>query len=324
MAEVPGVAGGKALLGAVFASGAGQVMELSMGGAGALAFTLFNPPEATAPSFGLGVAAQSFVGAADADYVVVSDDTVRVYADGGASTALALATSPACPIDLPTTLAAKYRKSRAVVVGTWGAAPQIAVGTPGQGTVSFLDVSATGGVTCAFTITGSESRFGQSLAAGDFNGDHVLDLLVGAPPSAAYLFLGPLSATSTPFALPSPAGVVEFGATVAAVNVDGAGGDEAVVGDPDATVEGADRAGQVVVFGMPGGAGAPVQRAELSDRYPAVDGAYGASVGALRFCKTPPCASSDLLRLTLIGSASQTFVAFKLSPDDPDPRFPAP
>src|SRR6185369_1392389 len=237
-----------------------------------------------------------------------------VYADGvPEATPLHFLSSPTCPIALPSDLPAKYRQNRAVAVGDWGSGMQIAVGTPtasGHGSVSVFSV-ASGGIGCAFRIDGSEARFGQALAVGDFNGDKTLDLLVGAPPGNAYVYFGPLGGPSRA-ALAGPSGSVELGAAVAAANVDGAGGDEALVGDPAATVDGVEQAGRVVIFSVASATATPTVKAVLTDRYPGAGAGYGLSVGGLQFCKGA-CAASDLRRLALVGAASKTLTAFQLA-----------
>ena len=96
--------------------------------------------------------------------------------------------------------------------------------------------------TCALSLTQSESRFGQSMAVGDFDNDGKMDLLVGAPPNRVYMYRGPVTATATAM-LSSRATGAAFGASVAAFNLDGSPGDEALVGDPDADVGGESGAG---------------------------------------------------------------------------------
>ena len=68
------------------------------------------------------------------------------------------------------------------------------------------------------------------------------DLLVGAPPSHVYLYKGPVAPGAGPTAtIAAPLGSAAFGAALAAGNVDGVPGDEALVGDPGATLDGHDR-----------------------------------------------------------------------------------
>lgn len=355
LAEIPGSTNGTVLMGAPGQGSlnGGQVLVLSLIDLTAQPFTV---AEETSLDFGIGVAAGNLVGAADADYVILNDDTLRVYPDpAGGAAPLGYPASAACPITLSAALPAEERQSRAVVIANWGGGPQIAVGTPaasGSGSVSIFSVGASG-VTCAFTLTEAESGFGRSVVAGDFDGDGVSDLLVGAPPDSAYVFFGPLGAGSAGLRLSAPSGTiaqtgtdggtdaghdggadaapsggtdagsssgVAFGSAVAAVNVDGTGGDEVVVGDLGATVGGQMTAGQVTIFSI-SSARVPSLKAQVSDRFPKAAESYGASLGALRFCPTG-CAATDPRRLLLVGAAAETFTFFKIAASDPDPRTP--
>jgi hypothetical protein len=214
--------------------------------------------------------------------------------------------------------------SRPVAIGHWvgaGTEPQIAVGTAaagaGKGSVSFFSVSATA-ITCLQTVTGAETQFGYALAAGDFNGDGATDLVVGAPPKNAYVYLGPLAASPAAVSLPSDATAFRFGNAVAAVNVDGKTGDEAVVSDPNATVKGVELAGTAHVFSF---TGATPMKSSLADHDPQGGASYGVTVNALAFCPTA-CAPSNLRRLVVVGAAAEIFTYFKLGAGDTDPRLP--
>jgi hypothetical protein len=325
LAEIPGVTNGAVLMGSPqldgLSGGAALVLSLTAD----LTVQRLTVAEDLNAGFGIGVAAGNLVGAAaTADYVVLTDSALLVYPDGSTTAAaLSYASAPACPIALAAALPAEDRQSRAVTVGSWGAASQIAVGTPNvtgaAGSVSIFNVDAAG-VHCAFTLTGTDSRFGQSLAVGDFDGDKNMDLLVGAPPEHAYVYFGPLSAATVGVPLGGPPGGVAFGAAVAAVNLDGVGGDEAVVGDSDATVDGQALAGQVVTFTS---GKKPVMATQVSDRYPTANEGYGAAVAALRFCPPPAgCAATDIRRLLLVGAVADTFTLFRLGAADVDPRTP--
>jgi FG-GAP repeat len=266
----------------------------------------------------VGVAAGDLGGAAAADLVVVAQSSVQVFLDG-ASTAAAFTGSTTCPITLASSVPMRDRFQRAVVVGrrdlVGSAAGVIAVGTPAPGTsgnVSFFTVDA-GGVACQFSIVApataaNAGEFGRSLAIGDFDGDGVSDLIVGAPPDHAFLFRGPIAAGAAPagtFANVASGGYT--GASVAALNVDGKGADEALVGDPD----GAGTAGQVVQLTGPMLA---TVAATLADHSGGANDGYGASVAALPFCATSPCAKPQLL--PLVGAANKAFVYFTLSGTD--------
>lgn len=104
----------------------------------------------------------------------------------------------------------------------------------------------------------AEERFGESLLAHDFDGDGYGDLAVGAPGARAkgvpnagvvYFFKG----TAKGFVFwgrlraPSPQAGGEFGAALAAANLDGDGEVEIAVGAPGMQVSGKAQAGQVFV-----------------------------------------------------------------------------
>src|SRR4029077_15091163 len=102
---------------------------------------------------------------------------------------------------------------------------------------------------CRLALSQATNRFGQALATGDFDGDGAADLLVGAPPRDAFLYKGPITAATVPVQISYLDSGGEFGAALAALNVDGAPGDEALIADNSALVSRVDLAGAVVVFG---------------------------------------------------------------------------
>ena len=85
----------------------------------------------------------------------------------------------------------------------------------------------------------------------DLTGDGTPDhLLVGAPPTHAYLYSLPLSAGQTPETItdPEPMPTGQFGAAVAAFDIDGKPGDEMFIGNADGSVGGTATAGRVSVY----------------------------------------------------------------------------
>jgi hypothetical protein len=314
MAEVPGA--GEALLGAPSLVG-GSLITLN------LSTLVMTPVVSSAePQFGVGVAAGSLVGLADKDFVVTSGSTLHAYL-GNASTDLSIADSPACPLALSTSLPSRERINRAVVIGALMATGvEIAVGTPvvsGGGSVSLFTVDATGTrLTCALLLTApatTDARFGQALAIGDFDGDGISDLLVGAPPNRTYLYRGPITAGAAPAAtITDSASGGDFGAALAALDLDGKPGDEALVSDANATVGGKVDAGNVLIYSGP--LLATQLTTVLADHAPGTGEAYGSSVGALPFCATAPC-TGKLPRLPLVGATSAVFTYFTLGATDP-------
>jgi hypothetical protein len=275
---------------------------------------------------GIGLAAGNVDGQAGNDLVVVSGVAVHTFLNG-ASTDVAAGDSSSCPLSLAATLPGEELIQRAVVVGPLtGASPAIAVGTPGArapGHVSFFALDSTGALACLFSLSSpiaddTGEQFGQSLAIGDFNADGSADLLVGAPPDHVYLYKGPIAAGAAPassFGNATSAGYT--GAAVAALDLDGKPGDEALIADPDGTGQnGQLGAGDAYAVSLSGALGTVLR--PLADRSGASGDRFGSSVAALPFCASPPCASPP--RLPLVGAANRAFVYFDLSDSDPRSR----
>jgi len=352
MAEVPG--GDGVMLGSPTQVG-GSVLLMSL--APGFAVTAFSS-STSEPGFGVGVAAGNLGGGTSAELVVLSSTQLHVYVDGHATNALPAVvddgvTAAACPIYF-SSLAANQLNRAVTIADVQGTGPQIIVGTPSanptvSGHVSIFNVDVTGGVvSCALALSESASDpgFGQAVAVGDFDGDGKSDLLVGAPPSRAFLFRGPVTSATVPTVISSGSGI-SFGAALAAFDLDGFRGDEAFLADRDATVGSAANAGQVLINTGPtlGTKGSPPV---LVDRNASNAEAYGSTVVALPFCGVPAGSGVDggtdaghdggggadagaagahdagagceIVRLPLIGSASKLFVYYSLGPTDPRAR----
>jgi hypothetical protein len=283
---------------------------------------------------GAGVAAGNLTGSAAPDLAAISTSTVHLFVDGSPAQDLSpsLTDIASCPIVLGNVPPGE-RANRAMVMGPLLATgPAIAIGVPGAaapGTVVFYAV-ATGAVTCAGILNApsvADAGFGAALALGDFDGDGLPDLLVGAPPNTVYLYKGPLTLPAAPTAtVPKPANSAEFGASLAALNLDGKKGDEALVGDPGATLGGVSGAGDVTVYTGPTLAALtpPITTATprptplvLADHNPGTGEGYGSAVAGLSFCTAAPCTGANLTPLPLVGAPGAAFTYFTLGPADP-------
>lgn len=333
MAEIPGT--GTALLGAPTFE---NLLTVDLASQTVSQFIPMSPLTQSDPLLGVGVAAGKLTGAAMPDLVVASSSLVHVFVNGlTADIAPGAADLAACPITLSTGLPNHDRQNRALVVGNLLASgPAIAIGTPAAaapGSVSLFTATATA-VTCAGVLTAPalgtlapsgtpNSGFGQTLAIGDLDGDGLTDLLVGAPPYAVYMYKGPIAPSAAPTATTAaPPGSANFGASLAALNSDGKPGDEALIGDPGATVAGQTDAGNATLYTYggtgTGGTGTKMFTAlapVLTDHSASTGEAYGSAVGALPFCAVAPCAAPQ--SLPLVGAPAKVFTYFTLGPTDP-------
>jgi hypothetical protein len=280
---------------------------------------------------GAGVAAGNLAGTSAPDLAAISTSTLHVFVDGMTDVMhdASLVGTGGCSIVLGS-VPNSERAHRAIVIGSLLASgPAVAIGVPGAaapGTVVLFTVSgdATVGfsVTCAGTLaapTTSDAGFGEALAVGDFDGDGLPDLLVGAPPNAVYLYKGPLTLPAVPTATivkPADIGSADFGAAVAALNLDGVKGDEALVGDPGGTINGTSGAGNVTVYTGPTLVRSPTAPV-LTDNDPSTGEGYGSAVAGLPFCAVPPCTAAALTPLPLVGAPGAAFTYYTLGPADP-------
>ena len=93
-------------------------------------------------------------------------------------------------------------------------------------------------------------------------------------------------------------------------------GDEALIGDPGATLDGTTGAGNVAVYTGPSlSKPTPTPARVLADHEGSAGEAYGSAVGALPFCASAPCVAPPLL--PLVGAPAKAFVYFTVGPTDP-------
>jgi hypothetical protein len=296
------------------------------------------------PWFGVGVGGGQIGGGAAPEMVVLSSTALHVYVDvvdaraTNEKTHASAGAADPCPIEFSSNLDDRDQVNRALIVAPLtGTGTQIAVGSPvktGVGHVSVFDVDvATGTFTCAAMLTASDLRFGRSMALVDLDGQGGPDhLLVGAPPTHAYLYTLPLSTGQAPAAMVTETGSTGFGTAVAALNIDGTAGDEMFVGDPDADVGGTASAGRVTVYGgaMMKALSSTAFPNPLTEHDPGEGHAYGSAAVAMTFCPANVVASSAdggasadggvaaCTPLPVIGATERVYTYFGLK--KPDPR----
>jgi len=296
--------------------------------------------------YGVGLAAWNIAGGAAPEVVVMSSATMHVYADvvlpatGTEFTRTSSGAADPCPIEFTSALPPRDRNNRAVIIDQLlGSGTQIAVGTPtasGPGHVSIFTFDATNGITCAAALTAPEARFGVAMTLVDTNGDGTKDsLLVGAPPTHAYLFTLPLTNGQAPAQTATDMTTGgDFGGAVAAFDLDGKPGDEMFVGNPDATAGGSDTAGHVSIF--TGAAMTMVPQATIPNplamHEPKTGSGFGSGIASMPFCPgnvgapvgdggaaTSDAGVAACTRVPLIGSLSKVYAYFTLK--KPDPRL---
>jgi hypothetical protein len=306
--------------------------------------TFKNLPEG---QFGVGVAAGNFGGAAAPEFVATSANTLHVFIDGQAnsdSTYVSAGATDPCPIDFSANLPVLDRANRALIVDMLGTSSmKIAVGTPvataSGGHVAIFDFDATtGAFSCAAVLTGTEAHFGRAMTLVDTDGTGGPDaLLVGAPPTHAYLYTLPLTSGQAPVATATDTmGGGSFGAAVAAFDIDGKAGDEIVIGNPDATAGGKTTAGNVSIYKFSGTAltllTPTMYPNPLAEHDPEAGHGYGSGVIGMRFCPgnvgagadagapTTDAGAAPCTDLPLVGSFSKVFAYYTINSRHTDAR----
>jgi hypothetical protein len=159
------------------------------------------------------------------------------------------------------------------------------------------------------------------VTTGDFNGDQEDDLLVGAPPSHAYIFLGPQLMTATPILLPADPQAFRFGDAVGAVKLVSPGPDLALVGDPSAKIGTTLLAGNVSVFKLAGQT--PSLERILMAHDVSTNASYGATIVAVPFCGVR-CMVGATPEIPIIGAGTRVLAYFNLAGLTSDARKPSP
>lgn len=152
---------------------------------------------------------------------------------------------------------------------------------------------------------GSEPDFGARVVVADFNADGALDIAASAPSAnKVYVFTaldfgGSEEGAAT--TISGPAGSVSFGETMAAGNIDGAAGDELVVGDSKISIDGNTSSGAVYLYaGGTGGLGSAIT---LRDAQPEGNQRFGQSVAVV------PYGATD--NIVVVGADNEIFTYFR-------------
>tara|TARA_R110002096_G_scaffold16898_12_gene58075 strand:- start:7915 stop:9159 length:1245 start_codon:yes stop_codon:yes gene_type:complete len=129
------------------------------------------------------------------------------------------------------------------------------------------------------TAPNGEASFGTLLRQGDFDGNGVADLVVGAPAqNAVYVFLNwTVAAPSTGTLISAPSETVNFGSAIAIGDFGGDGRDDLVISDPAVDVGANPSAGSVYIYAGEA-AGTFAQPIVLHDATPQDNQVFGQSL----------------------------------------------
>jgi FG-GAP repeat len=175
---------------------------------------------------------------------------------------------------------------------------------------SAADITGNCNVTAASgTVTWPENQE-IGLSIGQLNDSGAPELVAG---KTVLLDFDGVSA-STSVAVPAPTGAsLLFGSKSVVGNVDGSPGNELVIGDGDANIDDAGRAGRVQVFKLTSGAMNLI--ADLYDPSPSEQGFFGRDIAIAPF----PMASSPN-NILIVGAKDTVYVYFRILESAPDLR----
>jgi hypothetical protein len=211
-----------------------------------------------------------------------------------------------------------------------GGTEEVAVGVPREaalpGRVVILSRGA-GVLDCPITLQAPAglSRFGNSLVAQDFDSDGQLDLLVGAPPTRAFLFFGPFP-SSRPLVelshptIPDTGATGDFGFRVQGVELDTVAGPELLVSGPELPAGSEAAAGRVFAFRLDRSVPAlpkAILLTEISDNSPQADASFGYSLTGLPF---KPSGCGTARPVLVVGAIKEVFTFYRVLKEPADPR----
>jgi hypothetical protein len=277
------------------------------------------------------------------DYVIGSDNEITLAVDGASvpTSPLAAGTLGACEISYDYQQDNRYLLRRPMLAARLWPDPadpmlqQLVIGsthaglTPGK--LSILNVTPAGTLNCLAVVSGEKPQFGHALAIGDVDNDKSPDLLVGAPGQQAFVYRGwaalPIG-TVPPTPIPiAPPGGVDFGFAVLAMDIDDDPGDEVLVSDPRASVDGQTGAGHVLVYKYNPATMQMDQIEELRDLSPEANANFGYTLNALSFCRpdplmptlppSVPCRADLTSRILLVGAGNEVFLYYRVGENIP-------
>ena len=165
-------------------------------------------------------------------------------------------------------------------------------------------------------LPGTGVDFGAVVAAGDLDGDDLIEVIAATPSAArveVFPGVGDSGPSGPPFAVASLNASATFGAAIAIGDVDGDGTADLIVGDPGREHDGVIAAGAAVVFGatVPGSL---LEREAVAPARSADGQRFGHVLSVSRFTGA---SDADLL---VSGTTEAVFVYFRAVPAATDPR----